>query len=104
MDPRLSRLDGLLDRPRALYEEHGWWGQQPLWARVRDQARAMPAKNAVIDETGTVTYGELWSRVGRCRAALKAAGVRRRDIVLVQLPNWHEFVTLAVSTETLGAV
>lgn len=104
MDFRLSRLDGLLDRPSALYEQRGWWGQQPLWARVRDQARVNPDKHAVIDDTASVTYGELWSRALRCRAALRAAGVGRRDIILVQLPNWHEFATLAVAAETLSAV
>ena len=28
---------------------------------------------------------------------MQGQGLEKRDVVLVQLPNWHEFVVLAVS-------
>ena len=35
---------------------------------------------------------------------MRRAGLDRRDVILVQLPNWHEFVTLAVAAEIAGVV
>jgi acyl-CoA synthetase (AMP-forming)/AMP-acid ligase II len=35
---------------------------------------------------------------------MSAQGLEKRDVILVQLPNWHEFVTLAVSAEVSGVV
>jgi cyclohexanecarboxylate-CoA ligase len=104
MDPRLTRLDGLTRRPRHLYEARGWWGQRPLWARVRDTALSSPNRMAVVDEHGHDTYGELWQRARHHAEAMRRSGIGRGDVVLVQLPNWREFVTLAVAAESAGIV
>jgi non-ribosomal peptide synthetase component E (peptide arylation enzyme) len=104
MDPRLARLDRLGDRPAALYRKRGWWGEKPLWQRVQDRAREKPERLAVIGDHGILTYAELWQDAVRCAKALCQAGLERRDIILVQLPNWHEYVALAVAAETVGVV
>ncbi|GEM_PF-2272356 len=104
MDPRLARLRRVTDRPVALYRNRGWWGQQPLWARVRDRAAAAPDMPAVIDDAGALTYGRLWQQSVACAKALKEAGLEPHDIILVQLPNWHEFVELAIGAESAGVV
>lgn len=102
MDPRLANLDVFARRPRTLYEEKNWWGQQPLWSRVRDVSRATPNKPAVIDESGRWSYAELWNQARRIAAAMRASGLGRRDIALVQLPNWREYVAVAVAAEIEG--
>ena len=61
-------------------------------------------KIAVIDADRSVSYGALWRDAVCFRAAMRAQGLGERDIVLVQLPNWNEFVTLAVSAEVSGVV
>jgi acyl-CoA synthetase (AMP-forming)/AMP-acid ligase II len=52
----------------------------------------------------TLSYEELWQRVLQVRRALQAAGLERRDIILAQLPNWYEFVVLAVAAESAGVI
>jgi len=104
-DSRLARLDGLARRPRRLWEASGWWGQPPLWSRVRQTALDDPGRVAVVDEEeGLCHYGDLWRGALRHAGAMRRSGVGRGDIVLAQLPNWREFVTLAVAAETAGVV
>jgi cyclohexanecarboxylate-CoA ligase len=104
MDQRLARLSGLTRRPRGRYEARGWWGQPPLWARVREVALAAPERVAVTDERGRATYGELWRSALHHAEAMRRSGAGRGDVVLVQLPNWREFVTLAIAAESAAVV
>jgi cyclohexanecarboxylate-CoA ligase len=104
MDPRLSDLSGLDRRPGALWRERGWWARPPLWERVREVALSDPGKVAVIDGAILVSYAALWQQALRQAQAMRRAGLDRRDIVLVQLPNWHEFVIIAVAAEIAGVV
>jgi cyclohexanecarboxylate-CoA ligase len=104
MDHRLQDLHGLANRPGNRWRELGWWGRPPLWQRVERIAAAQPDKPAVIDDEHVLSYGNLWSAALATAAATRHAGVSRGDIVLVQLPNWHEFATLAVAAEIAGAV
>ncbi len=91
-------------RPRRAWEASGWWGQPPLWSRVRRTALASPTRVAVVDEQGRDSYGDLWRGALRHAEAMRRSGVARGDIVLAQLPNWREFVTLATAAETAGVV
>jgi cyclohexanecarboxylate-CoA ligase len=91
-------------RPRRAWEECGWWGRPPLWSRVRQVALASPRRVAVVDEQGQDCYGDLWRNALHYGEALRRSGVGRGDIVLAQLPNWRELVTLAVAAETAGVV
>lgn len=105
MDPRLSQLpQGLSLRPADDWRRAGHWGQLPLWERVRATARREPERLLVIDNEGSYTAAELWSEARRVAAALARSGVGRGDLVLVQLPNWREYVALVVGIEAAGAV
>jgi cyclohexanecarboxylate-CoA ligase len=104
MDPRLADLSGLDRRSSKLWRERGWWGRSPLWERVKEVAASNPAKLAVIEGEKFISYGALWHDALRQAEAMRRAGLDRRDVVLVQLPNWHEFVTLAVAAEIAGVV
>lgn len=42
-----------------------------------------PAKTAFIDDQAALTYGELVERVRRFAAALRAAGIKREERVMV---------------------
>ena len=49
--------------------------------------RGRAAKPAYIDDTGTLTYGELDLRVRRCAAGLLALGLRPEERVLVVMQD-----------------
>jgi cyclohexanecarboxylate-CoA ligase len=104
VDPRLADLSHLLKRPVDAWRAEGWWGQSPLWQRVKEAAARDPHRIAVADDAGALSSGELWTQATSIAAALQQDGVGPRDIVLVQLPNWREFTALVVGIETAGAV
>jgi non-ribosomal peptide synthetase component E (peptide arylation enzyme) len=104
MDPRLIDLHHMKSRPGQLWRERGWWGRTSLWQRVRETALQQPAKAAVFDCDRVVSYESLWREAVTHGSAMRAHGLEKGDVVLVQLPNWHEFVTLAVSAEVSGVI
>jgi acyl-CoA synthetase (AMP-forming)/AMP-acid ligase II len=104
MPRTILSLPSLESRPKAEWEARGWWGREPLWRRVRDRAATQRRKVAVIDETGSLTYGELWEAVLEGARALRGAGLNRGEIVLTQLPNWREYVIILLACEVSGAV
>ena len=50
------------------------------------------------------SYRELGDLTARAAAALRALGVGPGDVVAVQLPNWWEFVVVALAANRIGAV
>ena len=75
-----------------------------LGARTRRGGGSEPARPAIIDGERIISYRELWRDALGHSAALRSHGAEERDIMLVQLPNWHEFVVLAVAAEIARVV
>jgi cyclohexanecarboxylate-CoA ligase len=65
--------------------------------------RADPGRVLLIDGPAALTGAALRSAVAADQARLRSAGVRRGDVVCVQLPNWWEAVSLAHAVWGLGA-
>lgn len=104
MDSRLGALEKLGLRPRKKFEAMGAWGQVPIWARVKETAERSPGKLAVVDSDGSWTYEDLWRISQHYAASITASGLQARDIVLVQLPNWREYLAIAVGCELTRVV
>ncbi|WP_296740801.1 AMP-binding protein, partial [Variovorax sp.] len=66
--------------PRFNFAEH-------LFALNRERA----ARTAYIDDRGTLSYGQLEDRARRLAAALKAAGVRREERVLLLMLDGNDW-------------
>jgi cyclohexanecarboxylate-CoA ligase len=86
------------------YRSSGLWPGLILADYVSRAAVADPERIAVVDGRRRLTYGELDRESSWLADGLAASGVRAGDVVAVQLPNWHEFVVIAVATQKLGAV
>ncbi len=52
---------------------------------------AHPARTAYIDDTGSLSYGELAGRIRRLAAALLASGVRREERVLLLMHDCSDW-------------
>ena len=66
-----------------------------------EQARAP----VLTDETGAALDGPaIEASAAALAGGLRAAGVRRGDVVAWQAPNWHEVVLLYRACWRLGAV
>ena len=71
---------------------------------VEDWAKRRPNKTAIVDARGRYSYGELRARADTAALGFLDCGVRHGDVVTVQLPNWNEFVVIALALERIGAV
>ena len=70
--------------------------------RKRDDHPAIKSKSEIRPLT-TISYGELYERVGAVAAGLKRLGVKKGDRVAVLMPNIPETVIAILAVSSLGA-
>jgi acyl-coenzyme A synthetase/AMP-(fatty) acid ligase len=87
-----------------LYTENGYWLGKNLLEYFDAAVARTPDKTAVVESDTRVTYGELDAEVNRVAARLKALGIRKGDVISIQLYNTPEFVTVHLAATRLGAV
>ncbi|MCL6576097.1 AMP-binding protein, partial [Kyrpidia sp.] len=96
------------------YTAEGYWGTETLWDRFRQYARAHPDRVALVDPPNKeelvgfyperLTYRELEQAVGAVAQALVDRGLRKDDVVMVQLPNVWELAMLYLAVARAGGV
>lgn len=72
--------------------------------RIADYASAFPAKVAVTDPGGEISYGEMEARSASISGALAVLGVEKGDAVAVYVPYSKEILIGTVSALRAGAV
>lgn len=86
------------------YDKHRWWLGM-TWGDMFDKATDIyPHKEALVDDTSRFTYAELREKVDRLAIGLMGLGIKQRDFVLLQLPNWHEFIFAFYALQKIGAI
>ncbi len=104
---RSTFRDMVTERERGVsYRRDGRWDSTTLSGRLEAVAAAEPARLAVIDRDGKAvhTYAELERDVSLFALWLGDRGVGQGDVVSIQLPNWYEFVVIALATQRVGGV
>lgn len=86
------------------YVRMGWWTGETFGDLIDRAADAYPQKEALIDERERLTYGQLRHRVDELAATLSGLGIGTGDCVLLQLPNWAEWVYSYFALQKIGAV
>lgn len=57
-----------------------------------------------VDDGSTIRVGSIVEEARRLAGALRSLGLRRREVVSFQLPNWREAVTVDIAASLLGLV
>jgi cyclohexanecarboxylate-CoA ligase len=92
------------------YMKHGWWRDDTFLDDLRRHSRENPAKPALIAHRAdrgsarVLDYAELARSTESFAAGLRAFGVKRGDVVAVQIPNWWEVLALGLACMRVGAV
>ena len=100
-------IEGFVPYPpelAALYVERGLWRNWTLSDLLDNSAQDVPEKEAVVDWHSRTTYRQLAREVDRLALSLLEMGLRPRDRVVVQIPNWKEFVVLYFGLAKMGAI
>jgi cyclohexanecarboxylate-CoA ligase len=88
----------------------GMWLDRTIDSFFAQSVAAMPDKPALAayrtdrPQPMRLSYSELGDLVARAAAALRDLGIGQGDVVAVQLPNWWEFVVVALASSRIGAV
>ena len=62
-------------------------------------------RELIVDPVfGRVSYGQAAEQVERLAYGLRAHGIGRGDIVILQLPNWAPYLIFHVALSAIGAV
>ena len=86
------------------YNRLRWW-LGITWGDMFDRAADLyPAKAALVDDTTRLTYAQLREKVDRCAIGFMRLGIKPKDFVLLQIPNWHEFVVAYFALQKIGAM
>lgn len=91
------------ERIRAMVAA-GYWRNETLAGYLDRWASTQPDRVALVDGAGRYTWGEAARVVERLAHGLRAAGVEPGSAISCQLPNWNEFVLLALAASRLGAI
>jgi len=102
------------DERTRKYRARGWWGDTRLHDLLARNARAVPAREALVDPPNLaqvsgdapqrLSWAEVAARVECLAATLLALGLRKDDVVVAQLVNSHEFPCLYLACARLGVV
>jgi 2,3-dihydroxybenzoate-AMP ligase/mycobactin salicyl-AMP ligase len=86
------------------YTTKRWWlgfTMSDILDRVAD---IFPDREALVDDRVRITWSELRRRVERLAAGLMRIGVEKGECVLLQLPNWAEYVYSYFALQKIGAI
>ena len=86
------------------YVERKLWTNETFFEVIERQAAAFPDREVFADARSRITYGALKDRIERCAEFFRRAGIRKGDVVTVQLPNRIAFAVVFFSLELIGAV
>src|ERR1700704_1104898 len=86
------------------YYANGVWRTEVLSDLLDQWSEQRPEKVAVSDGHNELTYAELRGQAYRLAAALRRMGVEAGDRVVMQLPNWSEFIVTYAALARIGAV
>ncbi len=86
------------------YNRLRWW-QGMTWGDMFNKATDLyPTKIGLVDDTTRFTYKELREKTDRAAIGFMQLGIKQQDFVLLQLPNWHEFVISFFALQKIGAI
>ncbi|MBN2059307.1 MAG: AMP-binding protein [Deltaproteobacteria bacterium] len=88
----------------ALYLKRGWWPNLTLGDLLDRAADIHPEKEGFVDTNGRLTYGETREKVNKLAIGMIELGIQPLERVLVQIPNWNEFVLAYFACQKIGAI
>ena len=86
------------------YAREGLWLQKTVFDILADRAAAHPDRIAIKDYKGSISYGALKDRIERAAQFYRSIGIKRGDVVTIQLPNRIDFAVAFIALELLGAI
>ena len=86
------------------YLRRRWWSGLTFGDLLDRAADIHPNKEAFVDRQTRLTYAQAREQAERLAIGLMDLGIKPLDRVMIQLPNWTEFVTVYFACQKIGAI
>ena len=86
------------------YRAGGSWTNKTFFEFIEERVKAHPDREVFADGKRRITYRALEDEILRCAELYRRIGIRRGDVVTVQLPNRIEFPVAFFALELIGAI
>ncbi len=86
------------------YNRLRWWPGIPLGDFLDKVADIYPDKEALVEGEERLTYGQLKNKTAELAIGFINLGIKPLDRVLLQLPNWAEFIYTYFALQKIGAI
>lgn len=86
------------------YNRLRWWAGLTFGDLLDKASDIYPKKEALVDSQRRLTYSELREITDRLAISLLNLGIKSTERVLLQLPNWQEFVYTYFALQKIGAI
>jgi non-ribosomal peptide synthetase component E (peptide arylation enzyme) len=103
----IQYLKGFTPYPKEDAEKYtrlGWWAGLTYGDILDKAADIYPDKEALVEGETRLTYEQVREKANQLAIGFIELGVEPLDRVLVQLPNWAEFVFTIFALEKIGAI
>lgn len=86
------------------YNRLRWWAGVPFGDFLDKVADMYPDKEALVEGEKRLTYGQLKNKTAKLAIGFINLGIKPLDRVLLQLPNWAEFIYTYFALQKIGAI
>ena len=86
------------------YKAKGYWPGLTIYQTLERWIKETPHKEAIVDEKVRLTYSQFGEAVDHLASALYRLNIREEDRVIIQLPNWSEFLVCFFAVSRIGAI
>lgn len=86
------------------YNALRWWPGLTFGDVLDRAADIHPDKEAFVDGIDRLTYGEAREKTNKLALSLMDLGIQPLERVMIQLPNWNEFVFAYFAVQKIGAI
>ncbi len=86
------------------YNRLRWWPGLTFGDILDRAADIYPDKEGFVDNRSRLTFSQMREKTDRLAIGLMDLGIRPKDRVLVQMPNWNEFVQAYFALQKIGAI
>jgi non-ribosomal peptide synthetase component E (peptide arylation enzyme) len=86
------------------YNRLRWWAGLTFGDLIDKAAEIYPDKEGFVDGRSRLTFSEAREQVNRLAISFMDLGIKALERVLVQLPNWNEFIFAYFALQKIGAI
>jgi 2,3-dihydroxybenzoate-AMP ligase/mycobactin salicyl-AMP ligase len=86
------------------YNRLRWWPGITMGDLLDKAADIYPDKEALVDGQKRLTYAQLKNKTDKLAIGFIGLGIKPLDRILVQLPNWAEFIYAYFALQKIGAI